>query len=338
MRPYDIKTNIIRLLSSARKPDEPRHTLAFSSRQICDRLEGLLPPNQNPKTAENLIMQVRLQLDRLEGEFEIVSKAESRKLYRIAPPTLIIVTDKPLRAKYVGDRAYFDQVVELISAVGDINTQVIESGKSAAECRDILEARGISVQKEEQLFEFLPSPALPTQIDISMAEHLAVDEVSGAIEAYVPRRADFFSSRWTRLNEARPSDMSQLRRIKERTRRIGRSSSMYAWETNGKLYRINRDQALLAMYHIDIIKNAVRLLDLNKAIPSENVKEFKDLMPTGFDILVARYTEPYIEDVAVRFNDDDRPRFRESLRVVPGFKNRLLTLLEQKLGINKPLY
>lgn len=184
----------------------------------------------------------------------------------------------------------------------------------------------------------MPSPVLPTQIEISLAEHLARDEISGVIEAYVPRRADFFSNRWIRVNEARPSDMSQLRRITERTRQIGRSSSMYAWEANGRLYRLERDQALLAMYHIDIVKNAVRLLDLDKAIPSENAKEFKYLMPTGFDLLVARYTEAYIEDVVPRFRDDNRTRPRESLRVVPMFKKRLLTLLEQKLGINKPLY
>lgn len=338
MRPTEVKNLIVTLLSSARKSDDPRHCIGLTCRQLCDHIGSLLPPDQEAGGVKGLMDRVKEQLEVLESEFEVASKGEGRRSYRMASPILIIERESPLRAKYVGDRAYFNAVVELLGAECDKKTWLLETAKTAEESREILEARGISLQSEEQLFEFLPSPALPTQIEISMAEHLARDEVSEVIEAYVPRRADFFSNRWIRVNEARPSDMSQLRRIKERTRRIGRSTSMYAWEADGRLYRLKRDQALLAMYYIDIVKNAARLLDLDNAISSENAKEFKYMMPTGFDLLVARYTETYIEDVAPRFRDDERTRPRESLRVVPKFKRRLLTLLEQKLGINKPLY
>lgn len=338
MKPYELKLNIIRLLSNARKTDDPRHTIGMSSRQICDRLEGLVAPHQNPKASRTLMERVKEQLGILEGEFEILSKGEVRKIYRIAPPSLIAESDKPLRAKYVGDRAYFQQVLELIDAVGNMDTQFIETRKSSDEARFILENHGITVQTEEKLFEFLPTPAVPTRIDISIAEDFAIDEVSGVIEAYVPRRTDFFSNRWIRLSDALPSSMSQLRRIKDRSWQVGRFTTMYAWEADGKLYKLKKNQALLAMYRIDLDKNAARTLDLNKTMPSENAKVFKDMMPLGFDVLVSRYTESFNEDVPSRYRDDDRERRRESLRIVPRFKKLLITLLEQKLGINKPLH
>ena len=63
--------------------------------------------------------------------------------------------------------------------------------KSVDESRHLLEANGIALQSEQMLFQFLPDPALPTEIELSMAERLSKDDIETNIEVYIPQRIDF---------------------------------------------------------------------------------------------------------------------------------------------------
>ena len=273
MRSSELKKLIITLLSSTRNPDDPRQVMGLTCLQISERIEALTPPNQDAQAGQSLAKRVAEQIEVLQSEFEIASQGEGRRIYRMAPPSLIIQREVPLRAKYVGDRAYMNDVIELIDAVGDMETRLVESSKSADESRDLLESRGISVQTEKMLFGFLPEPQLPNQVELSMAEQFCEEDISTSMEVYVPRRMNFFDKRWFKLDEARPSEMSKLRRIKEKSFRFGQSSDIYIWAIADKLYKLQRQQALLAMYRIDLDANAARLLDLESKIPIELKKQ-----------------------------------------------------------------
>jgi len=331
MRTSELKQLIITLLSSARKPDDPRQVIGLTYRQISERIGALLPPSQEAKARELLASRISEQLEVLESEFEIASKGEGRKNFRMAPPALIVERQVPLRAKYVGDRAYMNEVIDLIDAVCDVETRIMESSKSADESREILESRGISVQTENMLFEFLPEPQLPTQIDLSMAEQLCEEDISTRMDAYVPRRMNFFDKRWVDLAEALPSEMSQLRRIKEKSLRFGQSTYSYFWATPDAFYRLQRKQALLAMYRIDLDANAARLLDLDGNLPIT----VKNELPSEYRLLLARYTEEMALEQQERGIADSRAA--RYLQVKFKHKDLLGKLLESKLGINKPM-
>jgi hypothetical protein len=331
MRSSELKKLIITLLSSARMPNDPRQVVGLTCRQISERIEALTPPNQDARAGQTLVRRIGEQLEVLQSEFEIASKGEGRKIFRMAPPTLIVEREAPLRAKYVGDRAYISEVIEQLDAVGDMETRIVESSKSADESRDILESRGISVQTENMLFGFLAEPQLPTQIEISMAEQLCEEDISTSMEVYVPRRMNFFDKRWFRLADVLPSEMSQLRRIKVKSFRFGQSSDIYIWATRDKLYRLQRQQAMLAMYRIDLDANAARLLDMESKIPVELKKE----MPSDYFAFLKRYTEEIAFDPQTRSGSNERNA--RYLRVKFKYKRYLAELLESKLGINKPM-
>ena len=331
MRTSELKKLIITLLSNARKQDDPRQVIVLTYRQISERIGTLLPPSQEAKAKQLLAGRISDLLEILESEFEIASKGEGRKTFRMAPPALIVEREVPLRAKYVGDRAYMNEVIELLEAVGNIETRIIETSKSADESREILETRGISVQTEKMLFEFLPEPRLPTQVDLSMAEQLCAEDFSTDMEVYVPRRMNFFDKRWVSLAEALPSEMSQLRRIKEKSLRFAESKYSYFWAASDAFYRLHRKQALLAMYRIDLDTDAARLLDLEGNVPITVKRE----LPPDYSLLLARYTDEIaLEQQARGYNNE---RFTKYLQIKSKYKDLLGKLLESKLGINKPM-
>lgn len=330
MRTHEVNRLIVTLLSSARNSDVPSHCQGLTSRQICNHIEALIPPNQETEGARGLWDKVVEQLAKLESEFEVTSRGDGRTSYRMAPPVLIIEREAPLRARYVGDRAYFNVVVKLLDAEFDAENWRLGTVKTIEEARDILEMRGIAVQTEEMLFQFLPEPALPTDIELSMAEQLSKDDIGADVEVYVPRRMDFFSSRWVDLNNALPSSMSQLRRVKPRQMLQGKYKEIYFWETADCHYRLTKDQAVLASYRIDLDRNKPRLLDLDKAFPAQIKKE----LPSAYRAVLNRYTELVLDAQAAGAGETKRQRL---LQV--RFKHRDLFsgLIEAKLGINKPL-
>jgi hypothetical protein len=270
------------------------------------------------------------QLEVLESEFEVASKGEGRRTYRMAPPILIIEREAPLRARYVGDRAYFNAVVELLGAECETETWLIDTVKTAEESREILEARGIAVQTEQMLFQFLPEPALPTDIELSMAEQISEDDIGADIEVYIPRRMDIFATRWVDLDTALPSAMSQLRRVKARTFLPGKYDVLYFWETADCRYSLSEDQAMLASYRIDHDRNESRLLDLDRPIPAQ----IRNKLPSAYRVVVDRYTE-VIPDT--QNSGDSGSRRQRYIQVRFRYKELFSKLLEAKLGINKPL-
>ena len=330
MRPSKIKRLIVTLLSSARNPDVPSHCLGLTCRQICNYIEALLPPDQEVVGTKVLRERVVEQLELLESEFEIASRGEGRKTYRMAPPNLIIEREAPLRAKYVGDRAYFNAVIELLCAEYDTETWLLETVKTAEESREILEARGIAVQTEEMLFQFLPEPALPTDIELSMAEQLSEDDIGTDIKVYIPRRMDFIAGRWIKIDETLPSARSQLCRVKARSFLPGKYDEIYFWETADCLYRLSKDQAMLASYRIDLDRNKSRLLDLDKPFPAQ----IRNELPSAYRAVVDRYTE-LIPDT--QNSGDSGSRRQRYIQVRFRYKELFSKLLEAKLGINKPL-
>jgi len=332
MRTSELRQLIITLLSSARRPDDPRQVIGLTCRQIIDRIEAFLPPSQEARARELLVGRISDELEVLESEFEITTKGEGRKTFRMSPPALILEREVPLRAKYVGDRAYMNEVIELLDAVGDIETRIIETSKSADASREILESYGISVQTEEMLFEFLPQPQLPSQVELSMAEQLCDEDISTGMEVYVPRRKNFFDKRWFSLAEVLPSEMSQLRRIKEKSFQFGGSRDTYLWATEDSLYKLKWQQALLAMYRIDLDANAARLLDLEGNVPITVKKE----LPPDYSVLLTRYTDEIALEQQTK--GDSNERLARYLIVKSKYKSLLAELLESKLGINKPMH
>jgi hypothetical protein len=182
------------------------------------------------------------------------------------------------------------------------------------------------------LFEFLPEPQLPSQVELSMAEELCKEDISASMEVYVPRRMNFFDKRWFNLGEALPSEISQLRRIKEKSFRFGGSRNTYFWATGDKLYRLQRQQALLAVYRIDLDANAARLLDLEGKVPIAVKKE----LPPDYSVLFARYADEIALEQQAR--GDSNERLARYLQIKSKYKSLLAELLESKLGINKPMH
>lgn len=332
MRPIDIKQHIVTLLSSARLPNDPRHTLGLTYRKICDRIEELLEPKQDLGVAEGLAKQVREQLNVLESDFEITSRPAGRKIYRMAPPSLIVEREAPLRAKYVGDRAYFNEVIELLEANADMETLLVETTKSICESRNILEARGISVQTEAMLFAFLPNPVLPTSVDLSKAEQFCVEDITRSMEVYIPQRnKNFFDKRWFKLDETRPSEMSQLRRVKAKPIYFSKDRHVYIWVTEDRMFKLNKQQAILAMYRLDLDQNAARLLNLDGEIQIDIESE----IPAAYKAFVSRYTEErLIQKSFARGGNNDH--YSKCLQVRFRYKKLLVELLG-KLGINEPM-
>jgi hypothetical protein len=302
----------------------------LTCRQIYNHIEALLPPDQDVGGARGLWDRVVEQLDVLESEFEVASRGEGRRTYRMAPPILIIEREAPLRARYVGDRAYFNAVVELLGAECDTETWLIETVKTAEESRNILETRGIALQTEEMLFQFLPEPALPTDIELSMSEQLAKEDINAGIEVYIPRRMDFFADRWVELDTALPSAMSQLRRVKARSFPPGKGDLLYFWETADCRYRLTKDQAMLASYRIDRDRNESRLLDLERPIPAQ----IRNELPSAYRTVVDRYTELIPRSQITGDSGSRRPGY---IQVRFRHKDLFSKLLEANLGINKPL-
>jgi len=330
MRTYEVNRLIVKLLSSSRDSDIPSHCLSLTSRQICNHIEALIPPYQESEGARGLWDKVVEQLAHLEGEFEVTSRGDCRKSYRMAPPVLIIEREAPLCARFVGDRAYFNVVVELLDAEFDTENWRLGTLKTIEEARDILEMRGIAVQTEEMLFQYLPEPALPTDIDLSMAEQLSKYDIGANVEVYVPRRMDFFANRWVDLNNALPSAMSQLRRVKSRQRLQGKYEEIYFWETTDCIYRLTKDQAVLTSYRIDLDRNKPRLLDLDKAFPAQITKE----LPSAYRAVLNRYTELVLNAQAAGAGETKRQRL---LQVRYKYRDLFSGLIEGKRGVNKPL-
>lgn len=330
MRSSELRQLVITLLSSARHPNVPGHCLGLTCRQICNHVEALLPPDQEVGMAKSLMKRVGEVLEVLEAEFEISSLGVGRRTYRMAPPILIIERETPLRARYVGDRAYFNSVVELLGAECDKETWLLETVKTAEESRDILEARGISLQTEEMLLQFLPDPRLPTDLELSMAELLSEDDTGADIEVYIPQRIDFFANRWIRVDKAMPSDMSQLHRAQVRSFRSGTFGLVYFWEVAGRLYKLSKDQAMLASYRIDLSRNQSRLLNLDMPIPAK----IRNELPSTYRTVVDRYTELVLGTQAAGEDGIGRQRY---IQVRFKYKRLFSKLLETYLGINKPL-
>ena len=155
-------------------------------------------------------------------------------------PFLIIDQEEPLRARFVGDRYYFNMVVEILDAASDSENWVIETIKTVDESRRLLEAKGIALQSEQMLFQFLPDPALPTEIELSMAERLSENDIETNIEGYIPQRMDFFANRWVDLRKALPSAMSRLCRAKAKSFSTQKYKQIYLWKTEDCFYKINR--------------------------------------------------------------------------------------------------
>lgn len=332
MKPIEIKKHIVTLLSSARRPNDSTYTLGLTCRQICDRIEELLEPKQDAAVVEALAKQVREQLNVLESEFEISSKPAGRKIYRMAPPSLIVEREAPLRAKYVGDRAYFSEVIELLEANADMETLLVETSKSTCESRKILEARGISVQTEKMLFAFLPNPVLPTSFDLSKAEQICVEDITQPMEVYIPQRnKNFFDKRWFKLDEARLSEMSQLRRVKAKPIYFSKGRHAYIWVTEDRMFKLNKQQAILAMFRLDLDQNAPRLLNLDGEIQIDIESE----VPAAYKVFLSRYTEEkLIQNSLARGSNDDR--YSKCLQVRFRYKKLFAELLG-KLGINEPM-
>jgi hypothetical protein len=332
MKPIEIKKHIVTLLSSARRPNDSTYTLGLTCRQICDRIEGLLEPKQDAAVVEALAKQVREQLNVLESEFEISSKPAGRKIYRMAPPSLIVETEDPLRAKYVGDRAYFSEVIELLEANADMETLLVETNKSISISRNILEARGISVQTEKMLFAFLPNPVIPTSFDLSKAEQICVEDITQPMEVYIPQRnKNFFDKRWFKLDEARLSEMSQLRRVKAMPIYFRKDRYVYIWVTEDRMFKLNKQQAILAMYRLDLDQNAARLLNLDGEIHIDIESE----IPAAYKVFLSSYTEEkLIQNSLARGGNNYR--YSKYLQVRSRHK-KLFAKLLGKLGINEPL-
>ena len=201
--------------------------------------------------------------------------------------------------------------------------------KSVDESRHLLEANGIALQSEQMLFQFLPDPALPTEIELSMAERLSKDDIKTNIEVYIPQRIDFFANRWVNFRDALPSAMSQLCRTNAKSFSNKKYKQIYLWKTEDCFYEISKEKAILAAYKIDIDRNQSRLLSMDK-FPAE----FKYQLPISYRPLFDRYTEEYVANE--KSSENDLRMSQRYLETKYKHKNSLVELLG-RLGINKPL-
>ena len=169
---------------------------------------------------------------------------------------------------------------------------VIETIKSVDESRHLLEATDC-LQSEQMLFQFLPDPALPTHIELSMAERLSADDIETNIEVYIPQREFYtlqrmvyFSNRWVDLRDALPSAMSQLCRANSKSSSTQKHKQIYLWKTEDCFYEISKDKAILAAYKIDIDRNQSRLLSMINSPPNSNISYLLRIERCLIDILL----------------------------------------------------
>jgi hypothetical protein len=333
MNKVEIQALIIRLLSSIRQDDKIHYCRGMTKRQILDRIEGVLAPNQNQNIVSKIMERVSDQLKVLEQEFEVISTGDTRRIYSMAAPSLIIQREEPFLAKYVGDRAYLELVIELIDGRGGLERTLVGSLKGAQEIREILEARGVSVQTESMLFQSVENPSLPAEVDLSMAEEIALEDFGGGVEVYVPRRAEFFVNRWSGLGQELPSSESYLYRVKPKSLRKISEQKIYLWKKGDVFFKLLEEQALRALYAIDLERNTARLLNLEGKIPKKIVKE----LPRDYQRLLLRYTEECDEAPVSNLGGIKGISMDRSLRIRPKYKGLITELLEGKLGINREM-
>ena len=333
METNQIKQLVICLLSNSRRADRPQICQSLTKMQICDLIEETLPPNQDNLTTDRMIDRVGEQLEILLHEFEIITTGDTRLRYCMAPPSLILISEEPLLAQYVGDRAYMERVRVLLGNGNNTNGNLIGSSSRLSEAREALEQVGISVQTEEMLFQAVPDPALPTEIALSMAEQIPLEEVTGSVEVYIPRRADPLESRWSRLDQAAPSAQSELYRARTNSTNSKANGWIYLWKQQNTYFRLTVQQAFLAMYKIDIETNAPRLLDLDKAIPLDVIWQ----IPRDYARLVRRYTEESDGQPRYGFDGNYNDSKNQQIRIRPKYKSLITALLENKLGMNRSM-
>lgn len=332
MRPKEIRASIVDLLSSSRRDDRPQLCQSLTKRQISDLIEEMLPPNQK-KIAERMVDRVGEQLEILLQEFEIICTGDRRLNYCMAPPSLIVSREEPLQVRYVGDRAYMELARELLESGNHNDSNLMDSNKSLNEARNSLEQVGLTVQTEEMLFQAVPDPAYPTEIELAMAEQIQLEELCGSVEVYVPRRADFFASRWSQLDQTASSAQSLLYRAKKSDIRSKDQGLMFLWKWQGILYRLTAQQAFFAMYKADIDRNAPKLLELDQDIPMGVIWH----IPRDYARLVSRYTEEHAGQERPGLGSHDNDFMQQRRRVRPRYRSLMKTLLEDKLGINRSM-
>lgn len=321
------------MLSSSRRDDRPQLCQRLTKRQISDLIEEMLPPNQKKMTAERMVDRVGEQLDILLQEFEIICTGDRRLNYCMAPPSLIVVREEPLQFRFIGDRAYMELARELLGSGNHHDSNLMDSYMSLNEARDSLEQVGIAIQTEEMLFQAVQDPACPTEIELSMAEQIQLNELSGSVEVYVPRRDDFFASRWSRLDQAGSSTQSLLYRARRRVIKTQDHGQLYLWKWHNIYYRLTAQQALLAMYKVDIDRNAPKLLELDQDIPIGVIGQ----IPRDYARLVSRYTEEQAGQERARLGNHENDFMQQRRRVRPRYRSLMKTLLEDKLGINRSM-
>lgn len=331
----ELQSAIIQLLSSSRRDDRPQHCRSLTRRQICDLVEEIMGPNQEAEKQKKFKEHIEEQLEVLTQEFEIVKTGDKQSRYCMAPPSLIVSREEPLLADYVGDRAYISLAREVLEINGEDGSTLVGSSKSLDEVRESLEFVGISVQTEEMLFESVPDPVLPTERNLSRAEKFNREDISAVLEVYIPRRAEFTASRWFRSSQSSSSTHSLLYRVKEKGHGSWEKGWLYLWRDGSEYCELTREQALLAMFRIDIERNLPRLLSLDGGISAELMWQ----LPRAYASLVLRYT---VEDstqgvMNPRGNKGKIDHIRRQRHVRYKYKSLIGALLEGKLGINRSI-
>lgn len=333
MEPNEMRELIIWLLSSNRRNDRPQICQSLTRLQISGLIEEMLPPNQDQQAKDRVTERLGEQLDILLQEFEIITTGDSRLRYCMAPPSLIVIREVPFLARYVGDRAYIELVREKLEAgnIGDGNR--MGSRMSLGEARDTLEQIGISVQTEEMLFQAVPDPSFPTEMELSMAEQIPLEDISEYVDVYVPIRDDFMATRWMHIEQCAPSTRSLLYRARADITSKNRNRRVYLWKRQNEYLRLSVEQAFLAMYKIDIQQNAPRLLDLDQDIPYAVIGQ----MPRDYARLVLRYSVKSVGYDQVKYGGHNSHFNNEQRRIRPKYKSFVKALLEDKLGINRSM-
>ena len=77
--------------------------------------EEVLPPGQEDSFIKVLWDRIAERLENLESEFESLLMVGAVKVQNVSS-FLIIEQEAPLRARFVGDRSYFNMVVEILDA------------------------------------------------------------------------------------------------------------------------------------------------------------------------------------------------------------------------------
>ena len=333
MIPVEIRSSLVALLSASRREADPRYCQSLTKRQILSHIDEMIAPRQDSRVTELFHERISEQLERLVQEFEIIRLGDSRLQYCMAPPSLIMSREEPLLAQYVGDRAYLSLTCRLIDGEYNELDNLVGSRMSIDEAREALEHVGISVQTEEMLFQSVPDPVVPTEIELSIAERFDKAELNQSmLEVYAPRREDLFTSRWLPYGQTAPSACTDLYRIKIKSSYRKEERWSYLWQKQVHYCKLTSRQAFLAMYRIDLDKNSPRLLNLDQ----EFAYGIKWHLPMEYARLVSRYTVESEEHRGGSIGDDSSFSDRR-LRVRPKYKSLIKALLEVKLGINQAI-